>query len=191
MNTYFIKKDLRDRMKKRRAGIPREEKERMSAEIISKLLALDEYKQATILLTYVPLPSEVNTYPLIEQALADGKRVAVPRCVEGKCHMEFYFIHGVNELEKGSFNLLEPRPRRERLYTGHSGFCALPGLAFDRTGARLGYGCGYYDRFLQKFKGITAGVCFSPLLSDTQLPTGRYDIPANIVLTDREVIRIS
>lgn len=191
MNTYFIKKDLRDRMKKRRADIAHDEKAEMSAAIISSLTELDEYRQARALLTYVPLRTEVDTYPLIEQALKDGKRVAVPRCIEGKSHMEFYFIHGVNELEKGSFSLLEPRPRRERLYTDHIGFCVLPGLAFDRKGTRLGYGSGYYDRFLQKFKGITAGVCFSPLLSEKPLPTGRYDIPANIVVTDKEVIRIS
>lgn len=190
MNTYFIKKELRDRMKSRRAAIPIEEKAKMSAQIVSKLLALDEYRQAAMLLTYVPLSSEVNTYPLIEQALADGKRVAVPRCIEGKCHMEFYFIHGVGELEKGSFNLLEPRPRRERLYTHRDGFCVLPGLAFDRSGARLGYGRGYYDRFLQKFEGVTAGVCFSPLLSEKPLPTGRYDVPANIIVTEKEMIRI-
>lgn len=191
MNTYFIKKDLRDRMKKRRAEIVQEEKEQMSAAILSSLFALEEYKKAEVLLTYVPLRSEVNTYPLIERALAEGKRVAVPRCIEGKHHMEFYFIHSIDELEKGSFNLLEPHPRRERLYTGHEGFCVLPGLAFDRRGTRLGYGCGYYDRFLQKFKGVTAGVCFSQLLSEKQLPTGRYDIPANIVVTNKEVIRIS
>jgi 5-formyltetrahydrofolate cyclo-ligase len=190
MNTYFIKKDLRYKMKKQRAAIPAEDKQRMSEEIFSNVISLDEYKSSEILFTYVSLKSEADTFPIIAAALKSGKKVAVPRCIEGKNHMEFYFIHGLNDLERGSFGLLEPLPRHENLCTSNTGFCVLPGLAFDRTGSRLGYGCGYYDRFLQKFGGCTAGLCFSPILSDKPLPTGRYDVPANIVVTDKEIIRI-
>lgn len=190
MNTYFYKKELRAKIKKRRSMFTEEEKQKMSSEIIKKVMSLDEYKRADVLFTYVSLKNEVDTFPLIFAALKSGKRVAVPRCIEGKPLMEFYFIHGRSDLESGSFGILEPIRKPERLCTIRKGFCVLPGLTFDRKGSRLGYGSGYYDRFLQKFEGLKVGVCFSPLLSEKPLPTGRFDVPADIVVTDKEIIRV-
>jgi 5-formyltetrahydrofolate cyclo-ligase len=190
MNTYFLKKELRGQMRKRRDELTGEEKQRMSGEILRKIKLLDEYNKAEILFTYVSFSNEVDTFALIAAALKSGKRVAVPRCIAEKPVIEFYFIHGKNELERGNYGILEPRQRFERLCTQHKGLCVLPGLCFDRMGTRLGYGKGYYDRFLQKFEGDTVGVCFSPVLADKPLPTGRFDIPADIVVTDNEVIRV-
>lgn len=191
MNTYFMKKDLRDRIKRQRAAISSDEKKRMSEEIVRRIISLEEYQKSGILLTYVSLSSEADTSVLIEEALKCGKRVAVPRCIEGKPHIEFYYINGRDDLIRGSFGLLEPSSKREHLCTSQNGFCVLPGLTFDRLGSRLGYGMGYYDRFLQKFEGVTAGLCFSNILAEKPLPTGRYDVPADIVVTDTEVIRIN
>ena len=189
MNIYFLKKELREQMHRRRNMLTTEEKQQMSGEILRKLILLDEYKKSEILFTYVSLSNEVDTFPLIAAALKSGKRVAVPRCIEGKPLIEFYFIHGRSELEQGSYGLLEPSPKPEMLCTYRNGLCVLPGLSFDREGSRLGYGRGYYDRFLQKFEGTTVGLCFSPILSDKQLPTGRFDVPASIIVTDTEIIR--
>lgn len=189
MNTYFLKKELREQMRRRRNMLSAEEKQRMSGEILRKLTLLDEYKKAEVLFTYVSLSNEVDTFDLIAAALKSGKRVAVPRCIEGKPLIEFYFIHGRSELEQGSYGLLEPSPKPEMLCKCRKGLCVLPGLSFDREGSRLGYGRGYYDRFLQKFEGDKVGLCFSPILSDKQLPTGKYDVPAGIIVTDNEIIR--
>lgn len=177
-------------MRKRRGALTSEEKQNMSGEILCKLMSLDEYKKAEILFTYVSLSNEVDTFGLIDSALKAGKRLAVPRCVEGKPVIEFYFIYGSHELEHGSYGILEPPKKKERLCTFRNGLCVLPGLAFDRSGTRLGYGRGYYDRFLQSFEGSTAGLCFSPVLSEKPLPTGRFDIPADTIVTDKEIIRI-
>lgn len=190
MNTYFLKKELREKMRKRRKELTNEEKQQMSDEILRKIISLDEYKKAEILFTYVSLSNEVDTFALIAAALKSGKRVAVPRCVENKPLMEFYFIHGRSELENGSYGVLEPIPKPDRLCTYRKGLCILPGLSFDRAGTRLGYGRGYYDRFLQKYEGDTVGVCFSPILSVMPLPTGRFDVPVNMVVTNKEIIRI-
>lgn len=190
MNTYLYKKELRERMLRQRSMLTIEEKRQMGGGILSKILSLDEYKKTEILFTYVSLKDEVDTFALISAALKSGKRVAVPRCIEGKPLMEFFFIHSRSELGRGSYGVLEPDRNPQRLCTCRNGLCILPGLSFDRDGTRLGYGKGYYDRFLQKFDGDTAGVCFSPLLSNRPLPTGRFDVPANIVVTDREIIKI-
>ncbi len=190
MNAFFKKKELREEMRTRRSALTAGEQQRMSDEILRKLTSLDEYKKAEILFTYVSISNEVDTFGLIAAALKSGKRVAVPRCIEGKPIIKFYFIHGRSELERGSYGLPEPPPRPDRLCTLRKGLCILPGLAFDRAGTRLGYGRGYYDRFLQKFEGVTVGLCFSSILSDRPLPKGRYDVPADILVTDREIIRI-
>lgn len=190
MNAYFRKKELREQMRKIRSELSIEEKQRMSGEILKKLTSLEEYRSTEILFTYVSIQNEVDTYQLIAAALKSGKRVAVPRCVVGKPLIDFYFIHGRSELEPGSYGLPEPPPRPERLCTVRKGLCVLPGLAFDRRGMRLGYGSGYYDRFLQQFEGTKAGLCFSPILRDRPLPKGRFDVPADIVVTDREIIRV-
>jgi 5-formyltetrahydrofolate cyclo-ligase len=160
----------------------------MSEAIYKKVISLPSYFYSKTLLCYVSTENEVDTLPLITAALKSGKKVAVPRCVEGEPIIEFYFIRGLNELEYGSYGLLEPPPLKERKYRASGGLCILPGLAFDRTGCRLGYGKGYYDRFLQNYKGITVGVCFAPLLSESPLPKGKFDVPVSMVVTDREII---
>ncbi|CDZ24750.1 hypothetical protein CCDG5_1642 [[Clostridium] cellulosi] len=190
MNTYYRKKALRERMKKIRAALSDEERAEKSAKILSNLTKLEEYKNAELVLTYVSLKFEVDTFAFIETAHNDGKRIAVPRCVEGKPNIDFYYINSIEELEKGSYGILEPRINPKKLCTSRKGFCVLPGLAFDRYGTRLGYGKGYYDRFLQTFKGTTVGVCFSDVLSRTPLPRGRFDVPAKIIVTEKEIIRI-
>lgn len=189
MNTYYIKKELRATLRARRAAMTDEERARMSAAILRRLTALPEYRAAGTILTYVSLSQEVDTRPLIEAALAAGKKVAVPRCLPGKPLIDFYAIGGYGDLSPGSYGLLEPEPDPANLCRPHGGFCVVPGLAFDRRGMRLGYGSGYYDRFLQRYDGPTAGVCFSNILSEKPLPVGRYDLPVAIVVTDRETLR--
>jgi 5-formyltetrahydrofolate cyclo-ligase len=190
MNAYFLKRELRTQMRNRRAKLTNEQKQQMNGEILRNILSLEAYKNTAILFSYVPLKNEVDTITLIETALKDGKKVAVPRCIEDKPLIEFYYIGDMSELDHGSYGIMEPLSDPEKLCTSLDGFCVLPGLAFDRAGTRLGYGKGYYDRFLQSFNGITAGVCFSTLLSGKPLPTGRFDVPADIVVTDKEIIRV-
>jgi 5-formyltetrahydrofolate cyclo-ligase len=189
MNTYFIKKEMREFLLKKRATITPQEKARMSGAILEKLLSVEEYKNCDTVLTYVSTKKEVDTFPLIAAALQSGKKVAAPRCVEGSPVIEFYYIDSVDELLPGSYGLLEPLALQGKECLQRSGLCILPGLAFDRVGGRLGYGKGYYDRFLQNFRGVTVGVCFSTILSEKPLPMGRFDLPASIVITDREIIR--
>jgi 5-formyltetrahydrofolate cyclo-ligase len=189
MNAYFIKKEMREFLHGKRATIAPQDRVRMSDTILEKLLSIEEYKNCDTVLTYVSTDKEVDTFPLIAAALQSGKRVAVPRCVEGRPLIEFYYINSVDELFSGSYGLMEPLASQEKKCLQRNGLCVLPGLAFDRVGGRLGYGKGYYDRFLQNFRGVTVGICFSTILSERPLPMGRFDLPASIVITDKEIIR--
>ena len=166
------------------------EKEAADEAILRRLLSLREYRKAEWIYTYVSKPIEVDTLALIENALRHGKHVAVPRCVPGTREMEFYEIHSLFELQPGTFGVLEPVPENSRLVQEEAeGLCIVPGLSFDAEGYRLGYGKGYYDRFLSRFSGTTAGVCYKGCLRRL-LPHGYYDRPVEILITERSIRNI-
>lgn len=175
-------------MRYKRTLITEEQRNIMSAAITKNLTTLSSYKSSQMIFCYVPLKNEVDTFDLLKTALAEKKSVAVPRCIPGQPLMDFYFIKSLDDLKEGSYGILEPQADSDDICRETDGFCVLPGLSFDRLGNRLGYGKGYYDRFLQSFNGVTVGVCFSSLLSTSSLPRGRFDVPADIVVTEREII---
>lgn len=184
-----IKAGLRQKYKALRAAIPPQEKDRLDEAILARVTSLWQYQRARTLLTYVSTPIEVDTRRLIVRALADGKCVAVPRCVPGTRHMEFYRIASLDELEAGTFGVMEPVPREENRLTNFSGsVCLVPALSYDWRGFRLGYGKGYYDRFLSKYTGSMIGICYSACVQQT-LPHGRFDRPVELLVTERYLRR--
>ena len=184
-----IKATLREQYKTLRREMPPEVKAQRDRQIAGRVTALWQYKRCRQLLTYVSTPIEVDTLEIIRRALADGKKVAVPRCVPGTRDMEFYWIDGVEELESGAFGVLEPRPDAGRKVTDFSnGLCLVPALCYDWRGYRLGYGKGYYDRFLAGFGGHMIGICYSDCIQ-RKLPHGRFDRPVELLVTDRYLRR--
>lgn len=186
-----VKRELRAGFKEARRSMLPEEKADKDRRILERLINLPEYRQAELVLTYVSTAIEVDTRALIERALADGKRVAVPRCTPEKIDMKFYLIGGLDELEPGAFGVLEPDPQRSReLRRYDRSVCVLPGLGFDLQGYRLGYGKGYYDRFLARYHGKNVGVCYN-ICMKTLLPHGRYDKMVDVLVTEKFVKRLT
>lgn len=184
-----IKSELRDRYKALRRNMEPSFKESCDATIAKRVVGLWQYAKNRRLFTYVSTAIEVDTRRIIERALADGKQVAVPRCVPGTRDMEFYLIRGLDELEPGTFGVLEPRPDPARLVKDFSsGLCLIPALCYDWHGYRLGYGKGYYDRFLANFGGHMVGICYSECVR-RKLPHGRFDRPAELLVTERYLRR--
>ncbi len=182
------KQDLRNRHKEQRREMSPEQKEACDTEILRRLRALWHFSSADVLLTYVSTPLEIDTRRIIELTLSEGRRVAVPYCIDGTREMRFYCIRSFNELNRRTFGVLEPNPERcEELSEFKSSVCLVPGLAFDREGYRLGYGKGYYDRFLSRYDGVMLGLCYASGIT-RRLHRGRYDIPCDFVITDHEVI---
>lgn len=167
-----------------RRSLAPEAKARSDAKILARLLTVREYQRCSLLLTYVSLPIEVDTLALIDRALADGKQVAVPRCVDGTREMEFYKISGRGDLVPRTFGVLEPVLERCALVEDFSeSACVVPALAYDREGFRLGYGAGYYDRFLSFYAQPKIGLAYTENLRK-RLWHGRYDVPVDLIVTE-------
>lgn len=147
---------------------------------------LDEFKSADTILLYFAKGSEVDLSSLAEIAYSMGKRVAYPRC-SGEGRMSFHKIASLPELEKGAFGIMEP-PSDAPLCRDSDAVCFVPALAFDTEGFRLGWGGGYYDRFLADFKGCKIGVAYDICLAD-KLPRGEFDIKTDYIVTESRVKR--
>lgn len=183
-----MKMAMRRQIKSWRASLSTQEKQAADRRIFRRVVGLREYRTAGQLLVYVSLPIEVDTLELIQRGLRDGKRVAVPRCVEGTRRMEFYYIRSLEDLEPGTYGVLEPVRERCELVRQfqRNGLCLVPALACDRRGFRLGYGAGYYDRFLSAYPGRRVGIVYDKNLVP-RLWNGRYDVPLELVVTDRRL----
>ena len=133
-------------------GAAAEEKQRLDRAVFTRFTALSQYKAAKTLLCYVSSDIEVDTRAILQHALQAGKTVAVPRCIPGTTEMEFHMITSLSVLSPGAFGILEP-PQDTPLCTALSdALCVVPALCFDKHGYRVGYGKGYYDRFLAAFR---------------------------------------
>lgn len=180
-----IKTELRQKYRSLRQSMPQEIKKQRDEAIADQVRRLWQYNSNSILLIYVSTPIEVDTFRIIRRALEDGKRVAVPRCVPDSRQMDFYYIQSIEELAPGMFGVLEPEANPERLYDERDGgLCIVPAFSYDWQGYRLGYGKGYYDRFLSRFEGNIVGICYSDCVQRT-LPHGRYDRPVELLVTEK------
>lgn len=184
-----IKTELRQKYRRLRQEMPKEIKDEHDTAIAAQVRRLWQYQSNAVLLVYVSTAIEVDTFRIINQALADGKRVAVPRCVPDTRNMEFYYIDSTDELSPGMFGVLEPNVNPERLYDEKDGgLCLVPAFSYDWNGFRLGYGKGYYDRFLSRFTGNIVGICYSECVQRS-LPHGRYDRPVELLVTEKYLRR--
>ena len=184
MDIRPIKTELRQKYRSLRQSMPQEIKEQKDVAIAAQVRRLWQYQRNNVLLIYVSTSIEVDTFRIIRQALEDGKRVAVPRCVPDTRNMDFYYIDSTDELSPGMFGVLEPDANPERLYKeSEGGLCIVPAFSYDWRGYRLGYGKGYYDRFLSRFEGNMVGICYSECVQRS-LPHGRFDRPVELLVTE-------
>lgn len=186
-NVKEHKIQLRTVMSEKRKQITAEEKQRMDAAICRRLIALAGFRYADEILTYSPLKNEVDISEVNASALKSGKLLAFPKCIPGTSNMDFYEVSSMDELEKGSFSIMEPRsdcklwlPTEKK-----SVLCIIPAMAYDKDGYRLGYGKGFYDRFLADRDFIKVGVVYSKFLVDYKLPRGRFDLAVNVIVTEK------
>lgn len=190
MDTVALEKQrLREERLAARETLSEQEKARLDDCITQNLLASPEYAEAATVLTYVSVSSEVSTRMIIERALCDGKTVAVPRCLPGHC-LEFVTIASLEQLVAAPFNLLEPAKELPALTEDqkNNSICIVPALLVDAKGYRLGYGAGFYDRFLSTYPGKKICLAYQQSLSRTTLPHTEFDVAVDMVITESDIL---
>lgn len=185
----MLKKRMRDQALSVRKVLPLRNRRQADADITRRFLSLPAYKDAHLILTYMSVGIEVATTMLIQHAFNEGKLVAVPRCLSGR-KLEFVKISSFNQLESASFNLLEPKKdlppiSQEELVDS---ICVVPALTIDYQGWRIGYGAGYYDRFLSNYSGEKIGLIRNQNLSETALPHDNNDVAVDVIVTETQAI---
>ena len=175
MDKKALRKEIRDQ---KRAMT--EEMIVAKSEKLGKLFAASElYQNAKSIYGYLPYNQEVRTVAMLEQAIRDGKRVAVPKCYGDE--MRFIWMEDLSKVEKGYAGIPEP-VEDGPVADDHTALVLMPGLAFDPQGHRIGYGGGFYDRFLaEETEHPTLALCYDFQMLE-HLETEEFDIPVDAVL---------
>ena len=168
------KEILRKKLIETRGKLPRRQAD------YSTLLKNSHFKNAATVFCYVSFGSEIETLPLIKHILKE-KTLCVPYCTDKTGNMIAVKIDSLDDLLPGSFGILEPKNPLE-FDKSLIDVCIVPGLGFDKQGGRIGYGKGYYDRFLFGMDAYTIGLCHSELLLDS-IPSGPHDIKVKKTIT--------
>ena len=190
MGVREVKTEIRQRVKKARDALSPQQKAELDEKVYKAFINTLSYNHSRSLILNVSRGDEVDTLRIIEKALDDKKKVAVPRCVPQEVKLDFFEIKALSDLIKGHYGILEPSPELcKKIDPFEYDLCVVPGLCFDKEGYRLGFGKGYYDRFLEHFKGVKAGLAYSFLI-EKYLPRGRYDKRVEIIITEKGVRRV-
>ena len=177
------KKELRRQLINKRNNIPEKARKEKSLKITEKILESSAIEQANTVFVYVSFGSEVDTIPLIKDLFYLGKRVGVPLCNPTDHTMTVYEINDFSQLKKGHYGIPEPDKGLKEIIKDEIDLVIVPGVAFDKKGYRMGYGGGYYDRFLEDFDGYTIGIAFSECIEE-ELPRGEFDRKVNEVIKE-------
>lgn len=184
------KGNIRKNILRLRDELSEEERREKSKIIIKKLLDISKYKEAEIILAYASYKSEVQTEELIIHALKNGKKLYCPK-VKG-AEMEFYRITSMSDFVSGYKGIKEPKgSSKTRLdsaaITRGNHLMIMPGAVFDKEGNRIGYGKGYYDKYIEKHNRLyRAAICFEFQVQNN-IPNGKYDKGSDIIITEESI----
>lgn len=173
------KKELRRQIREQKRAMTEEQIVAASIRLGELFLNCSQYQAAKTIYGYLPYNQEVRTVPMLEQAMKDGKRVAVPKCYGDE--MRFIYMDDLSKVEKGYANIPEPIAD-DPVADDPTALVLMPGMAFTTDGKRMGYGGGFYDKFLAAEPNHpTVALCYDFQMVE-DLPTEDYDIPVDCVL---------
>lgn len=183
------KKALREAAHAARNALPN--KDELSQAICEKFVALPEYAEARTVMYYVDVRSEVRTRNYLATALTHGKRIVVPYCVDGE--LELFLLESMDELALGAYKILEPKAElrsvpAKKIRPDELDLIMVPGVAFDRRGARMGHGFGYYDKLLEhsRMDCPLVALAFECQLFP-EIPTQSHDVFMDKIITEAAV----
>lgn len=177
------KEALRIQMRQLLKSLPTSYRTAADRAISTHLLELPGYLMAETVLSFVPTGLEIDIRPLLLDALAQGKRLCVPRCTDIPGVMELRAISSLETLIPGKYGILEPGEDSPAVISDQVDFAVLPCVTCSRDGLRLGHGGGYYDRFLSTYRGSAVLVCRERQIQ-TDIPVEPMDIPVHRIVTE-------
>lgn len=179
-----IKAEIRAKALAVRQALSRDIVAAKSAAITNHVRALPLFQQTSCVLSYVASKdNEVDTRALIDELLDEQRRVLVP-VAHADGTLTWSELRAWDDLARGRFGILEPRPECARpVQPPKDAICLVPGIAFNRDGYRIGYGGGYFDRFLKTFHGVSVGLAFREQIIEAWTPE-EHDVAVNVLVTD-------
>ena len=187
------KKTIRKLISSQKKAMTPEEIMLQSELICKRFMEQDFYLKADVIYMYAPYNQEILTWPILEDAVIRGKKAAVPKCFDDV--MDFFYIRSRDELFPGAYGIPEPQGDHEKLAADENVLMLMPGLAFDKDMGRIGYGGGFYDKYLDSHSNVSffkAALAYDFQIVDEKLPTEEHDyrvdaiVTANYVYTDKK-----
>lgn len=194
----MTKNEIRRQIKNRRAEMTEEQVSDYSASIHEGLYGLSEFVDCNIIFTYISFANEVDTRQIIKEALRLNKRVFIPRVEDSELNFYEIISYSLDELVRSDFGIMEPNPTIHYRYESSSSnndirLMLLPGLAFDKSGNRVGYGAGFYDRYLISYpydEWIKVALAYDYQIVDN-ITVDINDIPVDYIITNERIIKAS
>ncbi len=185
----FEKSRIREEMLEKRMAVPEEEKLSADKAMVQKLASLASFRFAEVILFYAPIKGEPDITEAVKLAVDAGKKVAFPKCDTENFLMTYKFVNSIDELVEGAYGIFEPKDEAESYIPSpyKHDICIVPAVCFDKRGYRIGYGKGYYDRFLSGFGGTAIGFTMNRFLQN-ELPKGKYDKTVDLIITEKGVV---
>lgn len=172
--------------------ISEEHKKVSLKKIKNRLLNSTYWIESNVIAITIPRKIELNTMPIIEEAWKQGKQVVIPKCYPNQDHlMKFFLFTNINELENVYLDLYEPKEISNRLVEKESiDLIIVPGLLFDKNGYRIGYGGGYYDRYLKGYTNKKISIALEDQIVN-YIPYDSFDIPVDAIITEKTIYKNS
>lgn len=157
--------------------------------IIRQLLLIDEFRNAELLMLYASFRSEVNTWQIIKELFARGKKALLPKVDRASGILDIYEVFSMENLTRSAYGIMEPDPAKcRRVDVSQADLILVPGAVFDLSCNRIGYGKGYYDRLLKDRRSKAVGLAYDEQIVGS-LPTEPHDIVLDMIVTDKRVIK--
>lgn len=182
------KNNIRSVYMEKRGCMPKDLRTAYDDKICERFMALVTYRYADALLMYAPRSHEINVNKIALHALNSGKTVAYPKCDTTGSTMQYYIVKSLDQLESGAYGIMEPSDNLPvyNVKSTYKSVCLVPALVYDKCGYRLGYGKGYYDRYLAAFNGAKVGLVYNDFIVP-HVPRGRYDLAVDVLVTEKGV----
>lgn len=177
----ITKKELRKELIEKRKNLSLNYRHKADLKIFEQIIDTDAYQNAQTIFCFVSTKDEINTHPILKHALTNGKCVTVPKCI-GNGTMHAYQIQSFSDLESGKYGILEPKKYCSKIEPNNIDLAIIPCLSCNSKGYRIGYGGGFYDRYIHNETFIKLTICYEQLMRE-DIPFEDFDEKVDMIIS--------